>query len=396
MRIRAVHVPFVHGPGMRQCMVDHSDFVMDDLGIGLIEVDALPENGLIIEVKGEASGVVDARPLEAARFRLEQVIVAIAILVDPPPDRIARIAWFNLLGPVAAVGENAARLCADQNIGRVRRDDEFQRSECHHMRHAGGHAAGAVKIVALTASGLVGNAVLENLFIFRCERGLLSASPRPGLIERRLASRRAKTGRGNHGHRWDPPFPRALPFGIFHTVVRFDAAADHRRRTGHSDCTEQFSVTHGVPPLGSFLRIVSRIAAAAPFTSHRHSASGALLETYTWPVGLGSATSPEMSVGWLLRGSPSARPGKRWGGVRLTSVRATHVARVLRYTLHGSSEQVSRTEVPAPERRAPLRPVARGQYPAASGKAEPRRTSTHNSTCGCRAAQQERPHQLGR
>src|SRR5712671_146888 len=221
-RICAVHVPLVHGPGTRQCMVDHGDYVVDDFGIGLIEVDALLENRLIVEVKGKAAGVVDAWPLEAARLGFEHVIGAVAVLVDPPSDRIARIAWLDLLGPVAAVGENATRLGADQNIGGVRGDDEFQGSECHHMRHAGVHAAGAVKIVALTAGGLVRNAVLENLLIFRCERGLLSASPWLGLIERRLPPRRAETGRGNHRDRGDIPLPRALPLGVFPTVGRLD------------------------------------------------------------------------------------------------------------------------------------------------------------------------------
>src|SRR5215510_15970287 len=124
------------------------------------------------------------------------MIIAVANIVDPPSNRIARIARFDLLGPVAAVGEDAPNLCANQNIGGVRRDDELQRTECHHMRHAGGHAAGAVKIVALTAPRLVGNAGLQNLLILRGERGLLSESPRLGLIERRLTSRCAETGWG--------------------------------------------------------------------------------------------------------------------------------------------------------------------------------------------------------
>src|SRR5207249_5497083 len=101
--------------------------------------------------------------------------------------------------------------------------------------HAGGHAAGAIKIVALTTPGLVGNAVLENFLILRSERGLLSASPRLGLIERRLAPRRAETGRRNHGDRGDIPLPRALPLGVFRTVGRLDAAADHHKSAGHSN-----------------------------------------------------------------------------------------------------------------------------------------------------------------
>jgi hypothetical protein len=47
---------------MRQRIVDHGDFVVDDLGIGLIEVDALLENGLIVEVEGKAGRVLNARP----------------------------------------------------------------------------------------------------------------------------------------------------------------------------------------------------------------------------------------------------------------------------------------------------------------------------------------------
>src|SRR5260370_16655578 len=100
-------------------MVDHGDFVVDDFGIGLIEVDALLENGLIVEVKGKAAGVVDAWPLEAARLGFEHVIVAVAILVDPPSDRIARIAWLDLLGPLPAVGENPTTLPPDQILTSV-------------------------------------------------------------------------------------------------------------------------------------------------------------------------------------------------------------------------------------------------------------------------------------
>src|ERR1700730_17848487 len=102
-------------------MVDHGASIVIDLGIGLVEGDALLENGLIVEVKGKAGGVVDARPLEAARFGFENVIVAVAILVDPPSDRIARIAWLDILRPVAAGGEKSTHLPARQNRCGIRR-----------------------------------------------------------------------------------------------------------------------------------------------------------------------------------------------------------------------------------------------------------------------------------
>src|SRR5215831_18389045 len=97
-------------------------------------------------------------------------------------------------------------------------------------------------------------------------------------------------------------------------------------------------------------------------------------KTYTWPVGLGSATAPEMSVSRLLRGSPSAPPGKRWGGVRLTSVRATHGARVLRYTL----QWVERAGVShrGPSARATSALAASGQRSISSGQRQSR-ASTH-------------------
>ena len=49
-------------------MVDHGDFVVNDFRVSLIEKNPFFEDGLIVEVEGEATGVEDARSLEAARF----------------------------------------------------------------------------------------------------------------------------------------------------------------------------------------------------------------------------------------------------------------------------------------------------------------------------------------
>ena len=51
-QIRIVHVSFVHSPRLRQSMVDRCDFVMKDIRIGLVAVDALLEDRLI-ESSGE-------------------------------------------------------------------------------------------------------------------------------------------------------------------------------------------------------------------------------------------------------------------------------------------------------------------------------------------------------
>ncbi len=81
-------------------MVDHGDFVVNNPGVGFVEIYPLLENGLIVEVERKAAGIVDARPLETARFDFRHV--AVAILIDPLSDRIARIAWLDKPGPVAA------------------------------------------------------------------------------------------------------------------------------------------------------------------------------------------------------------------------------------------------------------------------------------------------------
>src|SRR5437764_1434328 len=98
-------------------MVDHRNVVMDNTSVVLFSVYPFFEDGLIVKVKGQSGGVKDARALEATSFGLQHVIGAVAILVDPPSDRIALIARINLLRPVTAVGEDATRLCTNQNIG---------------------------------------------------------------------------------------------------------------------------------------------------------------------------------------------------------------------------------------------------------------------------------------
>src|SRR5215813_904095 len=114
MPTRIAHVSFVHGPGPRQSMVDHGDFIVNNPGVGFVAVYPFLENGLIVEVEGKAAGIVDARTLEAARFGLQHIIVAVAILVYPPANRIARVARLDLLGPVAAVGEDPEPVCGSK------------------------------------------------------------------------------------------------------------------------------------------------------------------------------------------------------------------------------------------------------------------------------------------
>src|SRR6266700_839019 len=53
-----------------------------------VDIDALLDDALGIEMKGRATGVVSARVLEVARLDLENVVFAVAVLVDPFADRV--------------------------------------------------------------------------------------------------------------------------------------------------------------------------------------------------------------------------------------------------------------------------------------------------------------------
>jgi hypothetical protein len=137
------------------------------------------------------------------------------------------------LGHVAAIGEDAAIVlrAADQDIGGVRRDDEFHREKRdRHERHASGHAAhGVVEEIALTALGLVGHAAFEDLLILRGQRRLLSTTPGLGLIERRLAAGRADSIVIDRRAFRHIARPRAAPVRVFGILGRM-SGTDHRQR----------------------------------------------------------------------------------------------------------------------------------------------------------------------
>jgi len=61
-------------------VIDHREIVMQDIGISLVEINPLLEDGLIVPVQRQSAGVVGARALEAAGLDLEQVVAAIALL----------------------------------------------------------------------------------------------------------------------------------------------------------------------------------------------------------------------------------------------------------------------------------------------------------------------------
>ena len=109
--------------------------------------------------------------------------------VDPLPDRVALQGQEHVLGPVAAVGEDAAAVMdvLDEDMGGVGRDDELHRSiGRHHARHAR-RQADIGRIVALPALRLVLHAGLQDGFRLRRQRSLLRRTETLGLVVAGLA-----------------------------------------------------------------------------------------------------------------------------------------------------------------------------------------------------------------
>src|ERR1700730_18301605 len=78
-------------PRTRQCVVDHRDVVMEDVGVGLVEVHSLLDDGLIVLVQGDTAAVESARTLEgAASLGLEQVVAANPLRINPFADGITQ------------------------------------------------------------------------------------------------------------------------------------------------------------------------------------------------------------------------------------------------------------------------------------------------------------------
>ena len=129
----------------------------------------------------------------------------------------------------------------DQDIGGLRRDDDFERLiRRHRARHAV-RQADTGDVVALAAAGLVCQIGLEIGLIFRGQRGLLSAPVRLARIVGRLADRARHAGAG----------PLALPVRILRCVLRkraCNARQQRCRERERRDCTNPDSPEHAVLP----------------------------------------------------------------------------------------------------------------------------------------------------
>ena len=153
------------------------------LRIRPIQIDPLLHDGLVVVVERHPARVVGARAAQVPGLDLERVEAAVAVGVQPFADRVAVEGGFDVLGPVASVGENAAHGVAgvgNDDIGRVRHDQELHGTiERHHARHADRKTVDGLPI-ALAAFGLVVQALDQPGLIFRGERCLLPQPDRLG------------------------------------------------------------------------------------------------------------------------------------------------------------------------------------------------------------------------
>jgi hypothetical protein len=100
-------------------VVDHRDFVMGQLGIGLVDVNPFLDDGLIVSVQGKAAAIERAGAFErSARLDLKHIVAAIALGIDPMTTRIAEKSRIVVVGPAAPVRKDAAIVVdvADENV----------------------------------------------------------------------------------------------------------------------------------------------------------------------------------------------------------------------------------------------------------------------------------------
>src|SRR5580704_17838103 len=110
-------------PWTRQRTVDHGNLVVQDVGIGVVQIKPFLYDGLPVGVERDAASLVDPRPLEAAGLNQERVVAAGALPVDPSADGITgkHRVRVHIRGPIASVGVDAAIVVnmVDQDVSRL-------------------------------------------------------------------------------------------------------------------------------------------------------------------------------------------------------------------------------------------------------------------------------------
>src|SRR2546430_4497543 len=106
--LRVAPVVLRHRPGTRECVVNHGDLVMGDVRIGLVDVKAFLDDGLVVSVQRNAGGVEGTRTAEAARLNDEHVVFAISVFIDPLAYGRAEERWFQVHRPRATIRKDSA------------------------------------------------------------------------------------------------------------------------------------------------------------------------------------------------------------------------------------------------------------------------------------------------
>src|SRR5262249_33405282 len=101
-------IKFFYWAKTRERMIGGGGVVVHDVRIASVEIDTLQDDGLVVVVQRYAARFVGAGALEIARLDLQRVEAAVAVRIEPFPDRVARKGRLDLGRPLAPIGVNAA------------------------------------------------------------------------------------------------------------------------------------------------------------------------------------------------------------------------------------------------------------------------------------------------
>src|SRR5207245_10507466 len=90
-------------------MIVGRNVVVKQIPVGLVEIDPLLDDGLIILMERNALGVVGVRRPDESGLDFEDVILAVAVLIEPFADGVAckhRQGGLRI-GPIASIGVDA-------------------------------------------------------------------------------------------------------------------------------------------------------------------------------------------------------------------------------------------------------------------------------------------------
>src|SRR3954454_7725741 len=83
---------------------------MEDGPIGLVEIDSLLDDALVVTVERNAGGALESpRTLETTGLHIESIVVAVAVRVLPLTDRIAQEGWRDFFGHLAPISVDPAK-----------------------------------------------------------------------------------------------------------------------------------------------------------------------------------------------------------------------------------------------------------------------------------------------